>query len=97
MFYNNKIVEAEGCLQRRFSESRPLAAKAAKLRIQLPPAECRNPMRAVQAALRLFESRLMPELRVEPWSLLCFTLFLQGEAFFILANSEQLRVGVAHT
>ena len=53
---NIEIVEAEGCLQRRFSESRPLAVKAAKLRIQLPPAESRKPMRAVSAALRLLRA-----------------------------------------
>ncbi|MBR6785394.1 MAG: hypothetical protein IKM25_04020 [Clostridia bacterium] len=90
MFYNNnKSLKQKAVCNGVFSESRPLAAKAAKLRIQLPPAECRNSMRAVQAALRLFESRLMPELRVEPWSLLCFTLFLQGEAFLFCKYSER--------
>lgn len=59
MFYNNnKSLKQKAVCNGVFSESRPLAVKAAKLRIQLPPAESRKPMRAVSAALRLLRAEV---------------------------------------
>ena len=84
-YNNNKSLKQKAVCNGVFSESRPLAVKAAKLRIQLPPAESRKPMRAVSAALRLLRAEFF--LRNYGWNRGAYyasSCFLQGEAFLFV-------------
>ena len=65
----------------RHQRAAPWLKRRQKLRIRLPPAESRQNNGRISCVKAVREPIFQSELRVEPWSLLCFILFLQGGAF----------------